>query len=290
MRLLITIPHYHAAGQPGLYGSFGTDAEARVRAITRCLVAIHESFGARQGLIDSVARRIWRTNEGMAHEVDVVVCTTGGQHLVPRLEGLSAGFRHHPTEAEPRLLGYECHAVLKANLGSYDYFGYLEDDLEIRDPLFFTKIDWFRNWAGDDCVLQPNRYEAGLGAAVTKYYPDGNLVDPTLSPRFQDRDDRPLLKAEVLGREFSFQRVDNPHAGCFFLSAGQMAHWASQPHFLDRSSDFWGPLESAATLGIMRTFRVYKPARECAEFLEVKHLGLRYLNRLPPGLDLPEPG
>jgi hypothetical protein len=47
--------------------------------------------------------------------------------------------------------------------------------------------------------------------------------------------------------------------------------------FLDRSERFAGPLESAATYGIMRTFEIYKPARENASFLEVRHLDNRYL-------------
>ena len=52
--------------------------------------------------------------------------------------------------------------------------------------------------------------------------------------------------------------------------------WAAQPYFLDRSKDFVSPLESAATLGIMRTFRIYKTTPECADFLEVQHYGVRY--------------
>ncbi|HEU5118961.1 MAG TPA: hypothetical protein VFT74_20390 [Isosphaeraceae bacterium] len=46
------------------------------------------------------------------------------------------------------------------------------------------------------------------------------------------------------------------------------------------------PLESAATLGIIRTFRTYKPARECAGFLEVRHLDKRVIPHLPK----PTPG
>ncbi len=55
-----------------------------------------------------------------------------------------------------------------------------------------------------------------------------------------------------------------------------MAHWAEQSYFLDGSAAFFGPLESAATLGLMKTFDVYKPARQNAGFLEVEHLDLRY--------------
>jgi hypothetical protein len=59
-----------------------------------------------------------------------------------------------------------------------------------------------------------------------------------------------------------------------------MAHWAAQPYFLDRDTGFIGPLESAATLGIMRTFRVYKPANENANFLEIEHYGNGYISQL----------
>ena len=43
-----------------------------------------------------------------------------------------------------------------------------------------------------------------------------------------------------------------------------------------------GPLESAATLGVMRTFRVYKPADANAAFLELEHTGSGFLNRIKP--------
>jgi hypothetical protein len=75
-----------------------------------------------------------------------------------------------------------------------------------------------------------------------------------------------------------FRRASNPHAGCFFLDGEQMDLWRAQPHFLDRDTAFVGPLESAATLGIMKTFRVYKPARACASFLEVQHFQPRYIH------------
>ena len=59
-----------------------------------------------------------------------------------------------------------------------------------------------------------------------------------------------------------------------------METWSRQPHFLDRDTSFIGPLESAATLGIMRTFRVYKPAVESAGFLEIEHFGTSFLGEL----------
>jgi hypothetical protein len=61
-----------------------------------------------------------------------------------------------------------------------------------------------------------------------------------------------------------------------------MEHWARQPHFRDRESRLLGPLETAATLGILRTFKVYKPALSNADFLEVQHHGTGYLEQLCP--------
>ena len=196
------------------------------------------------------------------------------------MEGLPIDLcTHHRTESDPLLLGYECHKVLAERLGAYDYYCYLEDDVGVDDPLFFWKIGWFSRQAGPHALLQPNRYELSASALPYKMYIDGPLVDDSISPRFQDRNNRPFLKAEIFGQELVFGRVDNPHSGCFFLTSTQMQRWTEQPYFLDRSAEFWGPLESAATLGIMRTFDVYKPTPRNAGFLEVCHLDPRYLRR-----------
>jgi hypothetical protein len=280
MRALLTIPHFYAQNQAD-HGSGKTDPSARLRTIETCITTLHETFGPYQGLYYNVTRGLRQTNRADVVEIDVVLCTTGENHLLAQLKLPPELYRVHRTSALPKLLGYECHAVLKENLGKYDYYGYLEDDLLISDPLLFIKLDWFCSQAGKDAVLQPNRFESSARSPIQKLYADCNLVDPAISPRYQNRKDRPRLEYETMGRKFIFQRVDNPHSGCFFLNAEQMAHWAAQPYFLDRATGFWGPLESAATLGIMRAFRLYKPARENAAFLEIRHLDNRYLaNRL----------
>ena len=97
---------------------------------------------------------------------------------------------------------------------------------------------------------------------------------------FQDLTVTPIATGKLLGTTVTFERAKNPHAGCFFLNGRQMETWASQPYFLDRDTSFVGPLESAATLGIMRTFRVYKAAAESAAFLEIEHFGTSFLGNL----------
>jgi hypothetical protein len=58
-----------------------------------------------------------------AAKLDVVVCTTRGQHFLSRLSLDRSALRHHSTDAEPPLLGFECHTVLNERLGDYDYYG-----------------------------------------------------------------------------------------------------------------------------------------------------------------------
>ena len=206
-----------------------------------------------------------------------MICTSGEFHLLREIP--SGLFRHQPTAAEPRLLGYECHCVLAGQVGSYDFYCFAEDDILIDDPLFFWKLSWFSGGTGPDMLLQPNRFELSLEPPIHKLYLDGPLVDPSIVPRLQIAAAGAPVVGKVLGQEVVFERTANPHSGCFFLSADQMRRWREQPYFLDRSEAFWGPLESAATLGIMRTFAVYKPAAANAGFLEVRHLDEQYLGK-----------
>lgn len=274
MRILFTIPHYYDAAGGGMYGSLKPNAARRRDALATAIFGLHATFGRRQGLM---ATPIVESNTVQPCEIRVVVCTTGDRHLVKELPLPPALLHHHPTNALPRYLGFECHSVLRDHLGQFDYYCFLEDDLLLNDPLFFIKLAWFNRFAGDEAVLQPNRFELAVQQPWHKLYIDGNLSDRSWSERWQDINDRRVLAAEVFGIPIRFQRVNNPHSGCFFLNERQMKFWASQPTFLVRETTFAGPLESAATYGIMRYFRVYKPARENAGFLEIRHLDNRYL-------------
>jgi hypothetical protein len=277
MRVLFAVQHFYQPQERPFYGSQSADNALRARALAACLLALYQTFDARQGLLDGQKRIAHPANTADPIEVSVTVCTTRGLHLIRELSHLQHLFVHRQCDRDPLFLGLECHGALREGLDRFDYFCFLEDDLLLTDPAFFRKLEWFGGIAGGDAVLQPNRYEVAVGQPLHKLYIDGNLADATLSPRFQNVADRPRIEAEALGRRHAFQRVNNPHSGCFFLDARKMAHWSSQPDFLVPDAGFAGPLESSATLGIIRHFRVYKPARENAAFLEVRHLGNRYL-------------
>jgi hypothetical protein len=287
MRVLVTIPHYFrqdARHEPGnhAHGSLAGNPAPRVAALTASITALHQLYGRAQRIIDQTSLRALPANAFGGCDLDVVVCTTGDHHLVPRLSLPAGSFRHHGTGCPPLLLGFECHAVLRDGIDRYDLFAYLEDDLICRDPWFFAKVAWFNAHLGDEILLQPNRYEVQSLGFVPKAYIDGDIAR-NLTARYQNTDETPQLSSSVLGVSVRFCRPANPHAGCFFLNARQMAHWAAQPYFLDRETGFIGPLESAATLGIMRTFRVYKPAVENASFLEIEHYGTGFISQLRLG-------
>jgi len=282
-KVLFVIPHFYGAGN-GFYGSTGSDSPARVAALERVIAGIHQSLGSRQAFLLWLQKHVpgngnghvIHANETFSSEVDVVICTTGATHLVGELSLHKTLFYHQQTSAEPMKLGFAAHQVLKENLGKYDWYCYLEDDLLITDPLFMTKLEWFIQEYGDETTLAPHRFERSLNEPVHKLYHDG-LVRPDFTSAWQDVTERQFLEHQTLGMNLRFERWPNPHSGCFFINARQMERWSSRPYFGDADSSFAGPLESAASLGIIKTFRQYKPSPANAGFLELEHLHPRYL-------------
>ncbi|WP_158745482.1 calcium-binding protein [Acidisphaera sp. L21] len=278
MKILITIPHAFLGPngterrtERNLYGSESNLASERAAALLRCVSALHQNFGANQRLIGPADMPC---NPDHA-SITIVVCTAGDQHLVGHLPpGL---VHHHATTMHPRLLGFACHALLKANLGSFDWYGYVEDDIELTDSMFFDKLAWFNAAFGPKALLQPNRFEVSTGP-VPKLYIDGPVLNDASTGAFQDVSLRPRMIAPALGRSLVFQKTTNPHSGCFFADRGQMAAMADHPEYGQFTTAFSSPLESAATLPILRCFDVYKPAPENASFLEVRHIDQRMLD------------
>jgi hypothetical protein len=279
MRILFTIPHYFNPTRTDMsHTSCNPFPQLRINAITACVNSIRELYSKSQRYLSYVPAGAKDANQLHACDVDIVICTTGDQHLVKDLPLRPTDYAHHTTNAEPMFLGFECHAVMRDLLGRYDYYCYSEDDNVLHDPWFFVKLAWFTRVMGQGCVLQPVRFEVnpagdfevGSLGSFRKTYCDGDL-DPAYLANYQNIRDQPVLMSEIMGVPVKFQRPSNPHAGAFFVNARQMAHWVKQPYFLDRDYNFAGPLESAAGLGVLRTFRLYKPAPENAAFLEIEH-------------------
>lgn len=281
MRILVTIPHFFNPDGDHQYGSVCPDPKPRIQALTNCISALHHQFGKAQYFGHFAPFSIFYANQCQDTTLDLVICTTQGLHVLDKLPISAQSYQHHATNAEPMLLGYECQAVLAERLGKYDYYCFLEDDLIVRDPWLFAKLDWFTALAGSESLLQPNRYELALtiGDGIQKVYIDG-AIEPDFVAQFHPQWEQPEITGEVMQQSISFQKAGNPHAGCYFLNQAQMTYWQQQPHFCDRDTSFVGPLESAATLGVLRAFKLYKPARQNANFLEVQHFGNVMMQRL----------
>ncbi|MFP3276926.1 MAG: hypothetical protein RXR52_39290, partial [Paraburkholderia sp.] len=176
----------------------------------------------------------------------------------------------------PMMLGFECHRLLLAARGRYDYYGFVEDDVVLTDPLFFRKRKLFDQRFGPEALLQPNRYEVSPTGPVHKLYVDYRL-NPRVTVRYQDITDVPHLDMPFMESAVSFERTTYPSAGCFFLSAAQLDRWVESPNFLDGDTSYLSALDSAVTLSVMKTFRVYKPVLRDAWFLEVLHASPRWI-------------
>jgi hypothetical protein len=282
-KILIVIPHYCSVGNT-LYGSTGGNSALRKAILERVITGLHQTAGSRQAFLLWLQAHVpgkgnghlIRANDSLLCELDLVLCTTGDSHLVPSLTIPPFLFRHHHTGAEPMKIGFAAQRFLRDHLSQYDWFCYLEDDLLITDPYFFQKLEWFVSQYGEETTLSPHRFEISATQPVHKLYHDGS-VRPDFTAAWQDVDDRRHLEGEHLGMSLRFERWPNPHSGCFFLNRSQMARWVAEPHFGDEDSSFAGPLESAASLGIIKTFRQYKPSPANAAFFELQHLHPRYL-------------
>jgi hypothetical protein len=282
-RALFVIPHYYAPGN-AFYGSTGSDPNARASALERVIGGLHQSLGARQAFLISLQQHV--PGKGNGHVIhantstqvhlEIAICTTGDKHLLRNLSIPDHLYSHHSTQTDPMLLGFAARDYLKANLGRYDWYCYLEDDLLITDSLLFSKLEWFVATHGEMTTLSPHRFERSLTEPAHKLYIDGSVHAGFTAP-WQDVKEQQYLEADHYGMNLRFERWPNPHSGCFFLTAHQMAQWAGQNHFMERDCSFAGPLESAASLGIIKTFRQYKPSPQNASFFEIEHLHPRYL-------------
>lgn len=278
MKILITIPHYYNANSKSIHGSGKKDPRPRIKALYQCLINLHSLFSNSQRMIRIIDKTAIPANQNTSNELDIVICTANQKHILDHLNLPQKFFKQHNVELEnPKMLGFECQKILRENLGKYDYYCFMEDDLIINDSLFFKKLNWFNKRTEFQNLLQPNRYELSIKGGVLKAYVDGD-INPRATSKHQNITELSYMHTNFLGQKIVFQRPLNPHSGCFFLTQQQMEYWVNEPHFLDMDVSFISPLESTASLGIMKTFRVYKPVPQNANFLEIQHYGDVFLS------------
>ncbi|MDO8800783.1 hypothetical protein [Phenylobacterium sp.] len=272
MRILVTIAHYFSAEANSQHGSTSErKRQDRQRAIEEVICAYRGQFGVSSTL--DVGTRSFQTAPGSDDEIDIVAVTTSEKHLLTPEFCTRYGVRVAKLELEnPRMLGFGAQHIMAQQANRYDLFVFSEDDLRINDPSFFSKLAWFNQTYGPKRVLFPNRIEWSRRAATLKTYIDGDLNAAAADRMVAHVEDDDALYGAPLGRHTVFRRARNPHAGYFAVTRDQLNYWMRQPHWLDRDTSFVTPLESAATLGVAKTFSIYKAFGRSAGFLEIEHM------------------
>lgn len=274
LRILLAIVHHWNPHGDGAHQSLRPDLEPKLWALQDQLLCLRR-LGVFQGTLNIARQQVEPVNQATAHVLDIAVVTDGEHHVLDHLEAAYRPlFEHVVVEPKsPKHLGFEAQKLLVNRLDhGYDLYGYFEDDLLISDPFFFRKIDWFRRQLNDRAVLLPHRYELHrLPDQIDKLYVDGPVTAEWLHQFIPDPP-APVSAALPAG-DVLFQAPENPHAGCFVLGSAQLQHWSEQPWYQDLDCGFVSPLESAATLGLLKTFQVYKPALTHANWLELQHWG-----------------
>lgn len=283
MKIFLAIPHFIkrqvAEGQENsehLFASHTQDPAKRIPNFFKALRSFVTMFPERNielmytGLVggSSAAR------SRQADSMDVAICTLGDNHIIDLLPaGLPKNVRQVSVDCDPMHLGFECHKqMLKAyKEGDYDFFVYAEDDIALFDRDLFHKLAWFEQAFGEECLLNPNRYETPF--SWQKIYIDGAVPPALFNGAVWDSTE--AIFGSYGAQKIEFVRHANPMSGCFFLTRKQMGRLVNEPSFGTPSDEILSYLETAQILPLLRQFKVYKPTLRNAAFAEVQHTGIR---------------
>lgn len=279
MRIQVAVAHYFKAGN-GRHGSLGRDPAPRVAALRQLVLQLHRLFGPQAGVLNHMQRRVDPVADG-AGELTIRICVCENAHVLEELRDLAGGFEVVICQPQqPLLLGFECHRALQQRHADFDYSVYLEDDILITDADFFLKLQLFNRSFGDDYLLMPNRLETSENLAhLRRFYIDGDY-NPRATEQWR-RSGGIRLSLSHLGEAVQFEQPFNLHSGCFFLNRNQAERYFASEHWRQIDTSFHGPLESAATLGMMKTFQLMKPSLGNARFLTVEHAGRNFMGLVP---------
>ena len=282
MRILLAIAHFFRAEERSNHSS--TDAhrrDQRAQVVRTVIDSWRGHFGQVATL--NVATRSFERMNGAADHLDIVVLVNGEDHLLDPEFCRSRGVRLIDAKLKnPRMLGFSAHRLFANARHGYDMFVFSEDDLRpISSDLIF-RICSFQQEFGWRRLLQPNRYELNPDGPEFKTYIDGMLNPAVVEPYETKLPDERFLTMRDGTRNITFQRATNPHSGFFAITAEQLTHWMAQSHFNDQDCSFYTPLESSATLAVLKTFSIYKPFGRNMGWLDLWHMDNRF-----SAMDLP---
>lgn len=277
MKILVAIVHHWNPEGGGRHASLRSNPQPRIQALQEQLLCLLR-LANRQGAIDIGAMAVSDANQAIRHVFDLRVVTDGVHTVLNQLPSSlrSLVIEEIRSPLTPKHLGFEAQKLLAENIDQdFDLLVYLEDDLLIQDPYFFQKITWFSRQLGPDHLLLPQRMEiASSPHIVDRLFIDGTLPSQELLQIISDPP--PALAMELPTGTAYFESPRNPHAGCFALTPEQMRLWVEDDCWQDGDCSYVSPLESAATLGLIKMFRLYKPAFACASWLEIQHWGTSF--------------
>ena len=279
MKILIVIPHYYKYDPKSKNASSYMKDEARAKVLQETITSIFDTFNPNDRYINNALVEnqliyyLESANTRLKYKIDICICTYKDFHLLDMID--IPKYKYHRIDvntSSPIYLEFGCLKVLKNNLNHYDYNCLLEDDLVINDSYFFNKLSWFEDTFGIDCLLQPHRYIINQYPRFTKVYCDPEL-QKSLMRRWVNFNSKLNLEAIYLNKKIKFIKSTNPHSGSFFLSSRQFEHMVNEKSYGIPTAEFISPIESAATLGIMKSFNVYKTVQEDNNFFEIEHRG-----------------
>jgi len=279
MRILITILHHWNPNGGGRHQSLRSNPLPRIQALQSLILAFTR-FGSNQFHLNLEDQAAYPANISKSVHIDLHVLTDGKNHVLDQLDNSFNACieRVASTVEQPLMLGFKAQQHLALNLSDqYDLYGYFEDDVIVHDPYFFLKVKRFAEYLGAQNVLLPQRYELmSHPSSLNKLYIDGQLPRHDINELIPSPPPSVLMLDGLLG-PISFESPSNPHAGCFVLTHQQLHFWTQQPWWQDQDCGFVSPLESAATLGLLKSFKLYKPSFANASWLEVEHWGSGFL-------------
>jgi hypothetical protein len=276
MKALLAIAHYYRAEENSDFASTGQAArEHRAAGIQRVIEAWRGHVN--EASLLNVERRVVEPLAGFESALDIVVMVRGEDHLLDPEFCARHKVRIVQVQTEnPRMLPFAAQSLFADCRLGYDMFVYSEDDLRPADGLLLAKIASFAQEFGWRRLVMPNRYEWNPQASTLKTFIDGDLRKHVTERYFTALPDEPILVQSALGRAITYVRARNPHSGMFAVTAEQLGYWMQQPHYNDLDCSFVRALESAATLGVLKTFSVYKTHARDMGWLEIEHLDRRY--------------
>ena len=152
---------------------------------------------------------------------------------------------------------------------SWDLVVYLEDDVLLVDRDLPDKVRQLVQQAGEQYMFMPHRCEHRPGVGDVVLAGEPSEARPELPWATGE-----CLSVEWLGRTRRFERVVNPHAGCYLLTQAQAAHAHAYWQMRHWQIDYhWaGKLEMACTGIFLPIFKMMKIVPEQARSFQVRHL------------------